>query len=182
MARTWGSTTTGPRPTRRGHADSAKVPLALAGGMALWGLAGTQLRFKHISDFKFLLVDVLTVRLEPCRPRPLQHLREYFKLRQHHGIKCKSNFKFLMMVRERETSVQSPPNLGRRALALSFASWRRAHRLVRLPVCALALARAVTHRLAPRAHTSRLLRRASCRRAPRTRHALGLERQLLPVV
>ena len=75
----------------RAAADSAaevtptrlRCPLALVGGMALWGLAGTQLRFKHISDFKFLLVNVLTVQWEPCRPRPLQHLREYS--RQHHG-------------------------------------------------------------------------------------------------
>ena len=63
-------------------------------------------------------------------------------------------------------------------------SWlcRRAHRLVRLPVRALALTRAVPHRLASRAHAARLLRRASRRRAPSTRHALGLQRQLLPIL
>jgi hypothetical protein len=65
-------------------------------------------------------------------------------------------------------------------------SWlcRRAHRLVRRPVraSALALARAVSHRLASRAHAARLLRRTFRRRAPGLRHALGLERQLLPGV
>ena len=63
-------------------------------------------------------------------------------------------------------------------------SWmcRRANRLVHLPVRALALARAVPHCLASRAHAARLLRRASRRRTPRKSNALGLERQLLPIL
>ena len=48
------------------------------------------------------------------------------------------------------------------------------------PVSSWVLARAVPHRLASRAYAARLLRRAARRRATGARHALSLERKLLP--
>ncbi len=58
-----------------------------------------------------------------------------------------------------------------------YVSWlcRHAHRLVRLPVRALALARAAPHSLASRPHAAR-------RGTPGPSRALGLERQLFAIL
>ena len=133
-----------------------------------------------------------SVSKRPVQPRSMPPLRT--PTRSPSSICSRVRFLLeLQCVHQRQRNDVHSAN-EHRSMPASFAEHRtevasisrchgsHASLLVRLPISPLALARAVPHRLAPRAHASRLLRRAPRRCAPGPHHALGHERKQLVVI